>query len=108
MKIEAMQTQALLLQKMNRMEQLASSEVAIAPASDANDSFGQLMTQTVRQVNQQQNVASSLMGAVDSGQSDDLVGAMVASQKASLSFSTLMQVRNKLMSGLDDIMRLPL
>ena len=36
------------------------------------------------------------------------MGAMVASQKASLSFATLMQVRNKLMTGLDDIMRLPL
>ncbi|MGL4205338.1 MAG: flagellar hook-basal body complex protein FliE [Aeromonadaceae bacterium] len=108
MKIEAMQSQALLLQKMNQMAQLASSEVAIAPASDANGSFGQLLTQTVRQVDGQQHIASSLMAAVDSGQSDDLVGAMVASQKASLSFSTLMQVRNKLMSGLDDIMRMPL
>jgi flagellar hook-basal body complex protein FliE len=36
------------------------------------------------------------------------VGAMVASQKAGLSFSALMQVRNKLMTGFDDIMRMPL
>ncbi len=38
----------------------------------------------------------------------ELVGAMVASQKAGLSFSALMQVRNKLMTGFDDIMRMPL
>jgi flagellar hook-basal body complex protein FliE len=33
---------------------------------------------------------------------------MEASQKAGLSFSSLMQVRNKLMTGFDDIMRMPL
>ena len=66
------------------------------------------MQQTIQNVNAEQNLASQMMSAVDSGQSDDLVGAMVASQKASLSFATLMQVRNKLMTGLDDIMRLPL
>jgi hypothetical protein len=32
--------------------------------------------------------------------SDDLVGAMLSSQEASLSFSMLMQVRNKVMGGL--------
>ena len=66
------------------------------------------MRDVVGRVNEQQNIASSLMTAVDAGQSDDLVGAMVASQKAGLSFSALMQVRNKLMTGFDDIMRMPL
>jgi flagellar hook-basal body complex protein FliE len=42
------------------------------------------------------------------GKSDDLVGAMLSSQEASLSFSMLMQVRNKVMGGLDELIKLPL
>ena len=36
-----------------------------------------------------------------------LVGAMLASQEASLSFSMLMQVRNKVVSAYHDIMNMP-
>ncbi|MGL5186469.1 MAG: flagellar hook-basal body complex protein FliE, partial [Plesiomonas shigelloides] len=39
--------------------------------------------------------------------SQDLVGAMVASQKASLSFTALVQVRQKLMTAYDDVMKMP-
>ena len=108
MKIEATTSQAALLAKMQSMQTLASEGVESAPAAGAEGSFGSVMQQTIQNVNAEQNLASQMMSAVDSGQSDDLVGAMVASQKASLSFATLMQVRNKLMTGLDDIMRLPL
>ena len=48
------------------------------------------------------------MAAVDSGQSDDLAGAMIESQKASVAFSALLQVRNKLTTAFDDVMRMPL
>jgi flagellar hook-basal body complex protein FliE len=108
MKIEATTSQAALLVKMQSMQTLAAEGIEIAPESGAEGSFGSVMQQTIQNVNAEQNLASQMMSAVDSGQSDDLVGAMVASQKASLSFATLMQVRNKLMTGLDDIMRLPL
>jgi len=48
------------------------------------------------------------MSDVDSGKSDDMVGAMLASQEASLSFSMLMQVRNKVMGAVDELIKLPL
>ena len=47
------------------------------------------------------------MAAVDSGRSDDLVGAMLASQEANLSFSMLMQVRNKVVEAYKTIMNMP-
>ncbi|MGG7387346.1 flagellar hook-basal body complex protein FliE, partial [Escherichia coli] len=34
----------------------------------------------------------------------DLAGAMIASQQASLSFSALVQVRNKIATGFNDLM----
>ncbi len=70
-------------------------------------SFSQAMTSVLDKVNAQQSAASKKMTAVELGQSDDLVGAMVASQKASLSFNALMQVRNKVVSSFEDIMKMP-
>ncbi|WDE05153.1 flagellar hook-basal body complex protein FliE [Thalassomonas viridans] len=98
-----------LLNKMELMQVRASKDIALSADNAANQvSFGQTMKTMIQDVNQQQLAAGKLMTAVDAGRSDDLVGAMVMSQKAGLSFSVLMQVRNKLMSGLDDIMRMPL
>ena len=42
------------------------------------------------------------------GLSDDLAGAMIESQKASVAFSAMMQVRNKLTTALDEVMNIPL
>ena len=49
-------------------------------------------------------VAEQQQTAVDTGKSDDLAGAMIASQQASLSFSALVQVRNKIATGFNDLM----
>lgn len=64
--------------------------------------------QIIDAVNAQDRAAADKMAAVDSGQSDDLVGAMLASQQASLSFSMLMQVRNKVVGAIDDLIKLQL
>ncbi|MCF3095911.1 flagellar hook-basal body complex protein FliE [Aeromonas australiensis] len=108
MKIQMMSSQVTLLQQMQEMQRVASQSPTIESNDVGEVSFSSAMRDVVGRVNEQQNVASKLMASVDSGQSDDLVGAMVASQKAGLSFSALMQVRNKLMTGFDDIMRMPL
>lgn len=71
-------------------------------------SFAQRMHQALDSVNQQDHAAGQQMAAVDSGQSDDLVGAMLASQQASLSFSMLMQVRNKVVTAVEDLVKLPI
>lgn len=103
------ESQRLLLGKMTDMQQLAAAD-QIAPATSKYQD-AELSTEfktVVRAVNEQQNISSQMMHAVDTGQSDDVVGAMVASQKASLSFSMLMEVRNKLLNGIDDVMRMSL
>nr|WP_249217660.1 lateral flagellar hook-basal body complex protein LfiE [Aeromonas salmonicida] len=103
-----MSSQVTILQQMQEMQRVANQAPSIELNDASNVSFTDAMRDVVGRVNEQQNIASKLMTAVDAGQSDDLVGAMVASQKAGLSFSALMQVRNKLMTGFDDIMRMPL
>ncbi|OHX11446.1 flagellar hook-basal body complex protein FliE [Chromobacterium sphagni] len=71
-------------------------------------SFSQALVSAVRDVDQQNRLASDKMTEVDSGQSDDLVGAMLMSQEASLSFSMLMQVRNKVVGAVDDLIKMQL
>jgi len=75
-------------------------------ASSGASGFSDLMKQAVLNVDTQQHDASQQVAAVETGDSDDLAGAMLASQQASLSFSMMVQVRNKVMSAFDDIIKM--
>lgn len=97
---------------LTRFSELASvaDEPTIAPnlnmqsASQTDAPFASVLNT----INDQQNDAATQMQAIETGMSDDLVGAMLSTQKASLSFSALVQVRNKVISGFDDIMTMSL
>jgi flagellar hook-basal body complex protein FliE len=73
---------------------------------DAAAGFAQAMKYAVTQIDGQQHAADFKVNAVETGQSDDLIGAMLASQEANLSFSIMLQVRNKLMAAFDDIIKM--
>ncbi|WP_077038224.1 flagellar hook-basal body complex protein FliE [Pelomonas sp. KK5] len=77
-------------------------------AAPAQGGFAQSMEQVLQRVDGKEHDAADRMADVDSGRSDDLVGAMLASQDASLSFSMLMQVRNKVMGAMDELLKLQL
>lgn len=109
--------QADLASLTNAANDLAQHAASIAPAAQFMDpsfaggsagSFAQAMQNAVSGVNAAEQAASAKMADVDAGRSDDLVGAMMASQEASLSFSMLMQVRNKVMGAVDELIKLPL
>ncbi|MGI9280149.1 MAG: flagellar hook-basal body complex protein FliE [Endozoicomonas sp.] len=68
--------------------------------------FGELMKSALDSVNQQQKTAAGLMTDIETGKSKDLLGAMLASQKASLSFQALVQIRNKAVAAYEEIMRM--
>ncbi|GIU41464.1 flagellar hook-basal body complex protein FliE [Shewanella algidipiscicola] len=101
-----------LLDTLSVHREIAKGAINISanPADNgmAVGSFTELMKHKISAINQDQNHSSMMMKAVDSGASDDLVGAMVASQKASLSFSAMMQIRNRLVQAFDDVMKMPL
>ncbi|CAM3555818.1 flagellar hook-basal body complex protein FliE [Paracidovorax anthurii] len=68
--------------------------------------FLSAMHAAVLSVDAKDQRAAEKVADVDSGRSDDMVGAMLASQEASLSFSLLMQVRNKVMGAMEDVIKL--
>ena len=100
-----------LLDQMEQARRLMQAPV-IQPAAlfqqMPEGGIGMAFGEAMRAVDAQQHLASNAMAAVDSGQSDDLAGAMIESQKASVAFSALLQVRNKLTTAFDDVMRMPL
>ncbi|MEY8713328.1 flagellar hook-basal body complex protein FliE [Mangrovibacter phragmitis] len=103
--------QRALVQALAQTAATASAGItrAAQPATQAGQpSFTALMNNAVNSVNQLQHSAATQQHAVATGQSDDLAGAMVESQKASIAFSAMTQVRNKLTRALDDIMNTPL
>jgi flagellar hook-basal body complex protein FliE len=89
-------------------EQLGIASAQGVHAGAAASGFADRMMEAMRGVNQQDQDAADKMALVDSGASDDLVGAMLSSQEASLSFSMLMQVRNKVMGAVEDLIKLPI
>jgi flagellar hook-basal body complex protein FliE len=101
---------AALTNDANRLAVVAPSVDAGHPTlgdGSGNFSFEQSMKNALISVDQDQQVANQKMADVDSGKSDDLVGAMLSSQQANLSFSMLMQVRNKVMGAVDELLKLP-
>lgn len=99
----------------NAASGLAQHAATIAPAAQFGAghqpntaSFSQSMADAIHGVNAADRAAGDKMADVDAGRSDDLVGAMLASQEASLSFQMLMQVRNKVMGAVEDLIKLPL
>ncbi|HEX2012501.1 MAG TPA: flagellar hook-basal body complex protein FliE [Roseateles sp.] len=93
-----------------RLEQDALRLVASAsePQPEGASGFADSMAQALRGIDAKDQDAAARMGAVEAGESDDLVGAMLASQEASLSFSMLMQVRNKVVGAVDELIKLQL
>ncbi|MDB6059920.1 MAG: Flagellar hook-basal body complex protein FliE [Verrucomicrobiaceae bacterium] len=70
--------------------------------------FGEMFQQAIGSVNNTQQQASALSTSFEQGDPGvSLAQVMVASQKASVSFQALTQVRNRLVDAYKDIMNMP-
>ena len=90
--------------QMDAMSQPKSAAVAEVSGS----SFADMLGQAVNKVNDTQKASNQLASAFEIGKSGvDLTDVMISSQKASVSFQALTQVRNKLVQAYQDIMQMP-
>ena len=79
------------------------------PVSNDSGDFAAMLKQSIDSVNQTQKQSTKLATAFESGQSDvSLAEVMIASQKASVSFQAMLQVRNKLVDAYKDVMSMPM
>lgn len=93
-----------------QMEAIGSSKATAQNAVEpvAGSSFADLLSGAVNKVADTQKASEQLSNAFEIGnQGVDLTDVMIASQKASVSFQALTQVRNKLVQAYQDIMQMP-
>jgi len=96
------------MQRIAAQAQMKPSEPQkeVTPGSPQN--FTELFQQAVSNVNEVQQQSSALKKSFDLGDpSVDLPQVMMASQKASVAFESMVQVRNKLLQAYKDVMSMP-
>lgn len=76
------------------------------PKAGAAGSFGETLNSAIEQVVKAQQQAEEAVQGLAQGQGTDVHTAMLAMQKADTSFQMMMQVRNKLISAYEEVMRM--
>ncbi|OOV88576.1 MULTISPECIES: flagellar hook-basal body complex protein FliE [Oceanospirillales] len=71
--------------------------------------FSEMLKAAIDKVNETQKTASALRESYEMGDPEvDITQVMIASQKSTVAFEAMSQVRNKLVSAYQEIMRMPL
>ena len=83
-----------------------SSAGGAAQTPDQAEGFGQVLREAVTQIDQAQGQAQTKIGEVMQGNGGDLHTAMIAVEKADLSFQLMLQVRNKIVAAYQEISRM--
>jgi len=85
---------------------VAPSITETGGSAPAAGGFGQMLDRLVSPVEQQQAQADRITQQVLLGDSGQLHQSVIAMQEASLSFSLMVQVRNKLVESYQELMRM--
>ena len=93
----------------NPVQPPVGTAISRKPGPPSNPvSFGNMLTDSIKQVNRLQVEADSNINDLVTGKQPDIHRTMIAMEKASISFELLMQIRNKVISAYDSIMRMPI
>ncbi len=85
---------------------VSSPSQAAAGGAQGDLGFGDLLKQAIQEVNQAQDQAEGEARNLMVGESADMHTAMLAVQKADLSFQMMMAVRSKLIDAYREVMRM--
>ena len=98
----------ITLQKTSPLQQLAEFENRLQKQGIEPNSvdFEQVLSDALKDVNKAQVESNVQIQNMLSGDIQDVHTAMIAVQKADLSFQMMMQVRNKLIDAYQEIMRM--
>jgi len=99
------------IQRLNALLSLEPTAARTAESPSANTagpSFGDMLENALRQVEQDQHTANDMAVKLAAGEVEDIAQVMIASERASLSLNLAIQVRNKVIEAYQEIMRTPL
>ena len=80
--------------------------VSALSSSRTEARFGDLLSEMVRKTDESQKVSANTTGALLSGQNVPVHQVMIASEEAGVSFQLMLEVRNKLLEGYQELMRM--
>lgn len=88
------------------LRQAGASEQAAEARPAQGGGFADTLRSTLDQVNQMQARSEDMSTAYERGEVTDIAQVMLARQEAGVAFEATLQVRNKLLSAYQDIMRM--
>ena len=94
------------IQKAAQTGHVESAQSTQAVGSVQGAGFGDVLNQFVGEVNQKQLASSQAVNDLISGKDIPLHQAMIAMQEAGVAFQLMVEVRNKLLEGYQDLMRM--
>lgn len=74
---------------------------------EAQQKFGDFLKTAIEGVNENQKASDVLTEKLINGENVELHNVMIASQKASITLSATMEIRNKVIEAYQEIMRMP-
>ena len=80
--------------------------VLAAPAAPGGTGFGDVLNSAIQNVEGARSAGAQAVENFLSGESGELHSTILAAQRASLSFDLFLQVRNKVVSAYQEIMRM--
>ena len=82
--------------------------VPSGPIAEKNGDFTKVLQSAIGNVQAAQNDAAASIGRFLNGEGDELHSTILTAQRAELEFDLLMQVRNKVVSAYDEVMKMQL
>ena len=105
---QIMQMRQQLIDKSQVLQQLHAPEAVQAPATGNGPAggFADALKSALDGVNSTQQNADNVTAAYERGEVTDVAKVMLARQEAGVAFEATLQVRNRLLSAYQDIMRM--
>jgi flagellar hook-basal body complex protein FliE len=98
-----------VLAQMRTMSIEATGKPETIEGIEGSSGFSDILKDSINSVNEIQKTSGQLSKAFEMGHQDvSLAEVMIASQKASVSFQAMLQVRNKLVDAYKDVMNMPM
>ncbi len=97
----------ILINRTNPLAQLKELQQRVGKKPEAGQGqFSDMLADALKDVNELQNVSNQQISKIMEGDISNVHTAMIAMEKAGISFQLAMQVRNKLMEAYQEVMRM--
>ena len=93
-------------QALQQLRKADAQEIHGKTASDPASGFADTLKTAVEEVNATQRRATDMAEAYERGEVSDIAQVMLARQESSIAFEATLQVRNKLLTAYQEIMRM--